>query len=90
VNPEPPSNTTGTTWSLIKLLQKAMPWGRTLEARAHRRALSPSSVLRLSKKGGHHMLQGPDHQGKLPQTKADGPLEQAKVFSSQLVKREGK
>ena len=36
------------------------------------------------------MLQGPDHQGNLLQTKADGPLEQAKVFSSQLVKREGK
>ena len=90
MNPEPPSNTTGTTWSLIKLLQKAMPLGMILETGAHRLVLRPSSVLRLRKKVGHEVLQDPHHQGSLLQTEADGHLEQGMVFSSQSAKREGK
>ena len=67
-----------------------MPWGRTLEARAHRLGLTPSSLMRLKKNGGHKALQGPHHQGKLVQTAGDGPLEKAMVFSSQSAKRETK
>ena len=67
-----------------------MRWGRILEARAHRLGLSPSSVMRLSIKGGHKVLQGPHHHGKLVQTEGDGPLEQARIFSSQSAEKGGK
>ena len=64
-----------------------MPWGTTPEATAHRVGLNPSSVPR---NGGPIVLRGPHHQGKLLQTEDDGVLEQARVFSSQSAKREGK
>ena len=82
-----PKSSTDMRWSPIKVLQKAMPWGTTPEATAHRVGLNPSSVPR---NGAPIVLQGPYHQGKLLQTETDGPLEQARVFSSQSAKREGK
>jgi len=90
VDLEPTSSSTGTRWSPIKLLQKAMLLGITFETRAHRLVLRLSSVLRLRKKVGHEVLQDPHHQGSLLQTEVDGHLEQGMVFSSQSAKREGK
>ena len=87
VDPEPTGSSTGARGSPIKLLQKAMPSGRTLETKAHRLGLSPSSVLRLRK---HEVLQGLHQQENLLHTEVDSHLEQGTVFSSQTAKREGK
>ena len=66
-----PKSSTDIRWSPIKVLQKAMPWGTTPEARAHRLGLNPSSVPRNR---APKVLQGPHRQGKLLQTEDDGVL----------------
>lgn len=45
--------------------------------------LAPFILLRLSEKGRHNALHGPNHPGNLVKTGGDGHLELARVLSSQ-------
>lgn len=52
-----------------------------------RLGLAPFFLLRLSKKGRHNALHGPNHHGNLVKTGGDGHLELARVLGSQSANR---